>query len=67
MDDPELAALQAAMIEELGSESANGDAPRRIESIAPSDELKRWVIAWDHRSVIVARAILATWVVRERT
>jgi hypothetical protein len=67
MEDPELAALQAAMIEALMSDASGEEASQGIEARAPSAELKRWVRGWDRRSVVVARAILAKWVVRERT
>ncbi|MBL9023439.1 MAG: hypothetical protein JNL21_14670 [Myxococcales bacterium] len=64
MDDPELAALQVAMIQSLTTSSSSDGARAALLAAGLSEETKAWIRGWDPRSVEVAMAILAGWEIR---
>lgn len=64
MDDPELAALQVAMVQLLTTSSSADGAKAALLAAGLSEETKAWIRGWDPRSVEVAMAILAKWRIR---
>jgi hypothetical protein len=62
MDDPDLAALQAELLEVLRTAETPAEARARLRAADLAPDLRAWVESFDLRALEVAMAIAKRWV-----